>query len=210
MKFKTKQEILWSDDSWSREYIERNNSKSLLASNIALFSQILSRTNYRVESVFEIGTNIGLNLDAIQTLLPTVFLSGIEISNEAYKEISMKNYGSNIVNESILNLSHDLGKYDLVFTKGVLIHLNPEYLVDVYEKIYNLSNKYILFVEYYNPSPVSILYRDKEEMLYKRDFSKEFLDLYPKCNLLDYGFVYRFDNNYPQDDLTWFLMEKVT
>jgi spore coat polysaccharide biosynthesis protein SpsF len=210
MKFKTKQEILWSDDKWSREYIERNNSESLLASNIALFSQIISRTNHRVETVFEIGTNIGLNLDAIKTLLPSVLLSGIEISKEAYKEISKKEYGSNILNESILNLSRGLGEYDLVFTKGVLIHLNPEYLMDVYEKIYNLSKKYILFVEYYNPSPVSIRYRDKEGMLYKRDFSREFLDLHPKCKLLDYGFVYRYDNNYPQDDLTWFLMEKVT
>jgi spore coat polysaccharide biosynthesis protein SpsF len=210
MKFKTKQEILWSDDKWSREYIERNNSKSLLASNIALFSQIISRTNHRVETVFEIGTNIGLNLDAIKILLPSVLLSGIEISKEAYKEISKKNYGSNILNESILNLSRGLGEYDLVFTKGVLIHLNPEYLMDVYEKIYHLSKKYILFVEYYNPSPVSIRYRDREGMLYKRDFSREFLDLHPKCKLLDYGFVYRYDNNYPQDDLTWFLMEKVT
>jgi pseudaminic acid biosynthesis-associated methylase len=209
MKFKTKQEILWSDDKWSREYIQRNNSESLLASNIALFSQILSRTNHRVECVFEIGTNIGLNLDAIKALLPSALLSGIEISKEAYKEISKKDYGSNILNESILNLSHGLGEYDLVFTKGVLIHLNPEYLMDVYEKIYNLSKKYILFVEYYNPSPVSIRYRDKEGMLFKRDFSREFLDLHPKCKLLDYGFVYRYDNNYPQDDATWFLMEKV-
>jgi len=26
--------------------------------------------------------------------------------------------------------------------------------------------------------------------------------------LVDYGFAYRRDPNFPQDDITWFLMEK--
>ncbi len=37
---------------------------------------------------------------------------------------------------------------DLVFIKGVLIHINPEYLELVYKKLYETSKKYILIVEY--------------------------------------------------------------
>ena len=31
---------------------------------------------------------------------------------------------------------------------------------------------------------------------------------YPEMKLLDYGFIYRRDRDFPQDDMTWFLMEK--
>jgi spore coat polysaccharide biosynthesis protein SpsF len=31
---------------------------------------------------------------------------------------------------------------------------------------------------------------------------------YPSLELLDYGFVYRRDRAFPQDDITWFLMQK--
>ena len=45
-------------------------------------------------------------------------------------------------------------------------------------------------------------------VLFKRDFAGELLDKYKnKLLLLDYGFIYHRDT-YPQDDLTWFLMEK--
>ena len=50
-------------------------------------------------------------------------------------------------------------KYDLVFTKGVLIHINPKNLKKIYKKIYKFSSKYILISEYYNPYPTKVLYR---------------------------------------------------
>jgi spore coat polysaccharide biosynthesis protein SpsF len=36
------------------------------------------------------------------------------------------------------------------------------------------------------------------------------LDAFPDLKLLDYGFVYRRDPAHPQDDVTWFLMEKAS
>jgi len=34
------------------------------------------------------------------------------------------------------------------------------------------------------------------------------LDRHNNFSLLDYGFVYHRDNNFPLDDGTWFLLEK--
>ena len=52
------------------------------------------------------------------------------------------------------------------------------------------------------------MYRGHENVLFKRDFAGELLDKYKnRVLLLDYGFIYHRDT-YPQDDLTWFLMEK--
>lgn len=61
--------------------------------------------------------------------------------------------------------------------------------------------------EYYNPTPISINYRGHTDRLFKRDFCGEILDRYPSLQLIDYGFVYHRDPGFPQDDITWFLME---
>ena len=64
--------------------------------------------------------------------------------------------------------------------------------------------------EYYNPSPTSISYRGHTDRLYKRDFAGEMLDIYSDLRLVDYGFSYHRDSAFPQDDISWFLMEKRT
>jgi hypothetical protein len=61
--------------------------------------------------------------------------------------------------------------------------------------------------EYYNPVPVAVPYRGNTDRLFKRDFAGEMIDRYG-LRLIDYGFVYRRDGYFPQDDVTWFLMEK--
>jgi spore coat polysaccharide biosynthesis protein SpsF len=92
--------------------------------------------------------------------------------------------------------------------KGVLIHINPDMLGIVYEKLYQLFSHYILIAEYYNPTPVEVNYRGHSSKLFKRDFAGEMLDKYPDLKLLDYGFIYYRDNNFPQGDTNWFLLEK--
>jgi pseudaminic acid biosynthesis-associated methylase len=97
----------------------------------------------------------------------------------------------------------------LVLTKGVLIHINPDVLPKVYDKLVASSGRYLLVAEYYNPSPVAITYRGHFDRLFKRDFAGEILDSHPQMKLIDYGFAYHRDPSFPQDDLTWFLMEKM-
>ncbi|MHC8517589.1 pseudaminic acid biosynthesis-associated methylase [Sporosarcina sp. ITBMC105] len=200
-KYKTDQEKFWAG-TFGNEYINRNQNHSI---NIPLFSKILSNTN-QIESVIEFGSNIGLNLKAIREILPSVQLSAIEINAEAVK--SLEELGDvQVYNQSILDFEVDY-KRDLVLIKGVLIHINPEVLNDVYELLYNTSRKYICVAEYYNPTPVEVNYRGYTEKLFKRDFAGEMLDKYSDLELIDYGFVYHRDNNFPQDDITWFLMKK--
>jgi pseudaminic acid biosynthesis-associated methylase len=90
----------------------------------------------------------------------------------------------------------------------VLIHINPEMLALTYRKLHEASSRWILVCEYYNPSPMAIPYRGHADRLFKRDFAGEMLDMFPDLRLADYGFAYRRDPAFPQDDITWFLMEK--
>lgn len=62
--------------------------------------------------------------------------------------------------------------------------------------------------EYYNPSPVEVNYWGHTEKLFKRNFAGEILDRYPDLQLVNYGFIWHRDSNFPQDDFNWFLMRK--
>lgn len=198
----TEQEEFWASD-FGDNYRTRNDSNGLKVSNIVLFSKILSKVS-SLNSVIEFGCNIGLNLEAITFLSPNSSVVGVEINKKACEELVLKDF--KYFNESFLGNS-DYGKYDMTFTKGVLIHQDPSKLKIAYEKLYNHSSRYILIIEYYNPSPVSIIYRGEKNKLFKRDFAGEMLNLYPDLNLKDYGFIYHREQ-FPQDDLTWFLFEK--
>jgi len=99
--------------------------------------------------------------------------------------------------------------WDFVLIKGVLIHINPDELPIVYDKLAAASGRYLMVAEYYNPAPVAIPYRGHTDRLFKRDFAGEIMERHPQFKLVDYGFVYRRDPNFPQDDVTWFLMEKL-
>jgi spore coat polysaccharide biosynthesis protein SpsF len=98
--------------------------------------------------------------------------------------------------------------WDLVIVKGVLIHIKPDDLPQAYEKLAASCGNYLLVAEYYNPVPVTVPYRGHTDRLFKRDFAGEIMDRYPQIQLIDYGFAYHRDPNFPQDDITWFLMRK--
>ena len=89
-----------------------------------------------------------------------------------------------------------------------MIHIHPDQLPQAYETLYTSSRRYVVVVEYYNPTPVEVSYRGFASKLFKRDFAGDLLDRYADLRLLDYGFHYRRDTRWPMDDLTWFLMEK--
>lgn len=207
MSFKTEQEEFWAGDFGS-EYVKRNQGANWIASNIALFSKALQKTS-GVKSCIEFGSNIGLNLKALKILFPEQNQYAVEINSDAVNELATFLPKENIFHQSILNFDIDL-TVDLSLIKGVLIHIDPEYLPQVYEQLYRCSNKYIMLCEYYNPNPVTIRYRGHENKLFKRDFCGELLDKYPDLTLVDYGFAYHRDPNFPQDDATWFLLEKTS
>lgn len=205
MKYSTEQEEFWAGDFGS-DYIERNQGDILLASNLNFFSKSLNAAN-KISSCIEFGSNIGMNLKALKLLRPGIEIHAIEINVDAANKLSEVIPKKNIYHTSILNFTPK-DKFDLVLIKGVLIHIDPIMLPKVYENLFHSCNKYLMVAEYYNPVPVSIPYRGYEERLFKRDFAGEIMERYPQLKLIDYGFSYHRDPNFPQDDITWFLMEK--
>jgi pseudaminic acid biosynthesis-associated methylase len=201
--YQSDQELFWAGD-FGNKYIDRNCSDKLLFSKVAMWAKML-RSASNLSSIKELGCNIGQNLIALNKLRPDIQLSGYEINESAAKRASDLGI-ANIVYGSILNELED-EPVDLTFTCGVLIHINPNNLDAVYRNLINGSRRYVLVAEYYNPSPVEIPYRGYENRLFKRDFAGELIDNF-HLKLVDYGFFYKRDNCAPQDDITWFLLEK--
>lgn len=199
------QEQFWAG-KFGNDYINRNKGADLLASNLSFFSKALKQAG-KINSVIEFGANIGCNLMALELLYPNIQKYGIEINEKACEILKTVTGDQNVFNGPI-NDFKPRKLYDLVISKGVLIHINPDDLKKVYDKLYHSCRRYILIAEYYNPSPVTINYRGNENKLFKRDFAGEIMDLYHELKLIDYGFIYRNDPVHPQDDITYFLMEK--
>jgi pseudaminic acid biosynthesis-associated methylase len=205
MTFKTEQEAFWAGE-FGTEYIQRNRGDALLASNLAFFAKALQSAR-GVKSCIEFGANIGMNLKALKLLYPALELAGIEINADAARELAQIVPPDHVYSSSIQDFKSQQ-TWDLVLIKGVLIHINPDSLPEVYDKLIVATGKYLLVAEYYDPRPVTIPYRGHTDRLFKRDFAGDIMDGHPEMRLVDYGFAYRRDPNFPQDDITWFLMEK--
>lgn len=203
--YKTEQEAFWAG-KFGKEYIQRNQGAQLLASNLGFFSRAL-RSVQAFKNCIEFGANVGMNLRALQLLYPGMEMHGIEINAEAAGQLADVVSAGRVFHASILDFE-PARTWDLVIIKGVLIHMNPDVLTVVYDKLVASTHRYLLVAEYYNPTPVTVPYRGFSDRLFKRDFAGELMERHPSLQLVDYGFAYRRDPAFPQDDITWFLMEK--
>lgn len=202
--YQTEQEHFWAGE-FGDQYIGRNPEDFEFGSRASLFTKILARTE-GVNSLLELGANIGNNLKVLQHIRPQAEYAAVEINAKAVE--ALRAWGrAEVHHQSILEFTPQR-QWDLAFVSGVLIHMKPEVLPQVYERLYQASRRYVALVEYYNPSPVEIPYRGHGGRLFKRDFAGEMLESFAGLRLLDYGFVYHRDPNFPLDDLTWFVMEK--
>jgi pseudaminic acid biosynthesis-associated methylase len=202
MSHATEQEQFWAGE-FGDTYTDRNAGSHLMASKLARFARVLKRTG-PVDSVLELGANSGMNLRAIRALQPDAEIAGVEINGQACDEMRTID-GCEVHHASILDWRPDR-RYDLAMTVGVLIHINPDRLPDVYDLLAEAAGRFVLIAEYYNPTPVAVSYRGNTDRLFKRDFAGEFVDHHP-FDLVDYGFEYHRDT-FGADDVTWFLLRR--
>ena len=198
------QEKFWHS-KFGNEYSKRLPVKKLVKNNTVFFSKIFKKKR-DIKNLVELGANNGANIISLKKVLKKLKkISAVEINQNACKNLRNIKHVE-VHNQSISDCNLNF-KFDLVLLKGVLIHINPNQLNKIYNKINSIASKYVLFAEYYNSYPIKINYRGYKNKLFKRDFAGEFIKKFKNFKIIDYGFVYNKDK-YPQDDLTWFLMKK--
>lgn len=202
----TPQENFWKNEiteSYAQDNSVFDEELGLLA-----WKRILSKINKSdISSFLDCGSNIGRNIAFLKKVLPASTANIVELAEEPYK----KCLNDFQIDESFLGAIKNAKferKFDLVFTNAVLIHVNPEDLLGSMNRMYGMSSRYILIMEYFNRTPVMINYRGEDDRLFKRDFGKMFLENFD-CDVIDYGFLWghEFDTA-GFDDITYWLFEK--
>ena len=161
------------------------------------WSKILSMTGAR--SVFEVGCNAGWNMTAIQNAVywkPEVY--GCDVNVRAAEQAEAAGFPIYIG-----SLVEDQIPCELVFTSGVLIHIPPEEITTMMQKIIDASSDYVLAIEYESEHEQEVEYRGHSGKLWKRPYGNmyELMGL----TLIDNGELTKADGF---DDCQWWLFWK--
>jgi len=187
----------WSGD-FGTEYHERNASdwagiknRSRLFGNI--FECMEKECKAFPASVIEVGAGVGDNLRAIDMIYDrsktAVKLMGCEPNAKA--RAILKDVAA-VMPGDLGSLPYADNGADLVFTSGVLIHVPPDDIAKALEEIHRVSKRWILSIEYFNPSPDEVVYRSHQTgMLWRRDWGNAWLSAFPMLKPIGCGFAWK-------------------
>ena len=199
------------EDFWKNEITEsytRDNSAFNEELGLRAWERTLSKIERSgISSYLDCGSNIGRNIAFLKQILPMATANIVELAVKPYEKCIKDFQIENSFLGPIKDARFDR-KFDLVFSSGVLIHVNPDDLLASMSRMFEMSARYILIGEYFNRTPVMINYRGEDDKLFKCDFGKLFVENFD-CTVLDYGFLWghEFDSA-GFDDITYWLFEK--
>ena len=207
------QSKVWTDGDFGKEYTDRNPHTAEEMDQLYIDNFGMTRTKLNEEflegipkstKILECGCNVGGQLQILKKM-GFGNLSGIEIQRYAVEEAKKQGQNMDLIQGSLLDIPFKDNFFDLVFTAGVLIHINPNDLPKVIDEIYRVSNKYIWIYEYFSDECKEIDYRGNKGYAWKCNFLKEFMDRHPDLKLIKEKKV-----NYLKDDNVdiMFLLEK--
>jgi len=200
-------------DAWKGKFGDEYMTRNLVTEATVVtatngFTEILGHMkDFPPASILEVGANIGNNLQALSRLTDAE-LYAVEPNASAREQLMADKVvpQDHLFDALAIKLPLDDGAVDLVFTSGVLIHVPPEDLETAYGEIHRVTARYVLSIEYYSPTPVSLSYRGHDGLLFKRDFGGLWLDLFPNLDLVADGFFGKRTTGF--DDVNWWLFRK--
>jgi len=192
----------WSSE-FGKEYTERNPhtleamdefyKKQFGLTRTELNLTFLGNFNRSIR-ILEVGSNVGTQLHGLQKI-GFKNLYGIELQPYAV-EISKQNTKNiNIIQGSAFDIPFKDSYFNLVFTSGLLIHINPDDLNIALREIYRCTREYIWGFEYYADKYSEIPYRGRRNLLWKADFVKLYQDEFKGLELVKKKRIKYLDND---------------
>ncbi len=188
---KTKQLSKWIGQ-FGKKYTVRNACSLKTLDALYMKNYGVSRTKLNYEfldklsrniRILEVGSNIGNQLQLLQ-VMGFKYLYGIEPMEYAVELSKKRTKGINIIQGDSFDIPFKDGYFDLVFTSGVLIHINPKNILKAIEEISRCTKKYIWGFEYYSQKYQQINYHEESELLWKADFPQMYIDTVPNINII--------------------------
>jgi pseudaminic acid biosynthesis-associated methylase len=187
----TSQKKSWSGD-FGRDYTDRNTLSgaqldSLYQTNFGITRRQLNETFLsdipRDARILEVGCNSGNQLLVLQEMGFTN-LWGAEVQSYALELARARVQDAQLMQASALDLPYEGGYFDLVFTSGVLIHISPVDLPFALNEIHRCAKTWIWGMEYYAPEVTQVNYRGHDDLLWKMDYVKRYLDRFDDLELV--------------------------
>lgn len=208
----TQQTAFWQGE-FGAEYTERNfftveEQDTLYADEYGVTRTEMNRkflSDINFESLLEVGCNVGNQLRCLQSMGYSN-LYGVELQSYAVERAKEISKGINIIQGSGFDIPFKDRYFDLVFTSGVLIHINPQHINNIIDEIYRTSSRYIWGFEYFSETHEEIAYRGNEDKMWKANFKQLFLDRYPDLKLIK-SEKFKYVNSNNVDEM--YLLEKV-
>lgn len=173
-------------------------------SRLDINNSFLSGLGLENKRVLEVGCNVGNQLRMLQNM-GFSNLYGIELQQYAVEKAKSLTKGINIIQGVGDDIPFKDGYFDMVFTSGVLIHISPDNINRVLDEIYRCTREYIWGFEYYADEYAEVNYRGNNDLLWKTNFSRLYLDRFPALKLIkEEKFKYLDNDNVD----TMFLLRK--
>ena len=208
----TKQLKKWKN-SFGKEYTDRNSFSVAQLDNLYKKRYGLTRTKLNIDfigklnkkiKILEVGSNVGNQLLMLQKMgFKNLF--GLEPLEYAVELSKKRLIGINIIRGSAFDIPFKDIYFDLVFSSGVLIHINPKDIRKAMKEIYRCTNKYIWGFEYFSEKYQEVNYRGEKNLLWKADFPRLYIQNFSDLKLIKVKYIkYLQDNNIDE----MFLLKK--
>ena len=187
----TPQKKRWAGD-FGREYTDRNTLStpqldSLYQTNFGVPRRQLNETFLgdiaREARILEVGCNSGNQLLLLREM-GFNNLWGADLQSYALELARARVPAAQLGQASALDLPYEDNYFDLVFTSGVLIHISPADLPRALDEIHRCSKTWIWGMEYYAPEVTHVNYRGHDDLLWKMDYVKRYLNRFGDLELV--------------------------
>jgi len=158
---------------------------------------------YGIKNALEVGCNIGSNMVALKKAFD-VQVTGVDINAKALEIADAA--GLYVLYDDATDLDFPSNEYNLVFTVGVLIHLNTPELIRAMQEMHRVSNGFVLFAEYYGDD-IEVPYRGERGALIKRDYGGIYQALFPGAIQVETGTA---GDDLGFDDVTYWMFYDVS
>ncbi len=188
---KTEQTNFWESE-FGKEYTDRNTYTHEGLNNYYITNYGISKDKLNQDflgsldkriKILEVGCNVGMQLNALQKM-GFANLHGIELQDYAVEKSKTITKDINIIQASGFAIPFEDNSFDLVYTHGVLIHINPNDLPKIMGEMTRVSANYIWGFEYYNEEVKQINYRGHDGFMWKGDYCDLFQKQNPKLKVV--------------------------
>ena len=183
----TLNEQRWGGE-FGEEYTMRNPLDMQAMDGLYMESYGVSRAMLNKEFLDSLNRSIkilevGMQLALLQKI-GFESLYGVELNRKAIEISRSFTKNIDIIQGSALDIPFKDHFFDLVLTSGVLIHIPPSNIQQAISEIHRCTKRYIWGFEYYAPAYTDVVYRGKNDMLWKADFAKLYLDSFADVELV--------------------------